>query len=135
MNIVESFATYLQDTLSLGTIGQDIYLGQAPSSLEAPDSLYWITSSGGDKTIKLKTGEAVKQYIVEIFHRGRDYKAVYDNMQDLEVDINKGQCPQLSGYDTLDIEATTFPVDNDLDQEDRKIGLLRVTMTVYRDLT
>ena len=132
MNLAQSFATYLQDELSLATIGQDLYIGSAPSSLKAPDTLWWVKAFGGDPITRMKSGETMKQYIIEVSYRNRDAEAVYNNLQTLEENINSDLCSQLTGYDTVDIEATTFPIDDDIDSEDRKVGLLRITLTIFK---
>lgn len=132
MNLVESFATYLA-TLTSSVLGQTLFIGEAPSSNKVADSIWWVIASGGAKEIKLATGEAVKNYQIEVYYRNRDYEAVYSAMQSLEEDLNCDGCTQLDGYDTLEIEATTFPIDNDLDDEDRKVGLLSVTLRTFKE--
>ncbi len=131
MNIAESFATYMA-TVTGSTIGQDLFIGQAPSSNKVPDSIYWVGASGGDTERKLRTGERMKSYLIEVRYRNRNYETVYEKLQLLEEDLNAGNCTQLSGYTTVDIEATTFPIDEDLDSEDRKVGLLAVTISTYK---
>ena len=133
MNVAKAFATYLQDELSVATIGQDLYIGHAPSSTKAPSTLWWIKAFGGDPITRLSTGETMKQYIVEINYRNRDYETVYEQLQSVEENINSDTCSQITGFDTVDLEATTFPIDNDLDSEDRKIGLLRITLTIFKE--
>lgn len=133
MNIDEAFATYLQDELSIATIGQNLFIGNAPNSNKVPDAIYWVTASGGDTERKLQTGERMKNYLVEVRYRNRDYKLVYDSLAAIEEDLNEGNCTQLSGFETVQIEATTFPIDEDLDNEDRKVGLLAVTITTFKE--
>lgn len=133
MNIAKSFATYLQDSLSIGTIGQTIFVGFAPSSNKVADAIYWVTASGGDTERRLYTGERMKSYLVEIRYRNRDYETVYENLHTIEEDLNEGNCTQLSGFETVQIDATTFPIDEDLDSEDRKVGLLAATITTYKE--
>ena len=128
MSVAESFANYLQDELSIATIGTDLWIGQLPSSLKVPDTVWWIIGFGGDPTFKNSTGEVMKQYTIEIRYRNIDPEVVYNSLQTLEESLNSDLCSQITGYDTVDIEATTFPVDDDLDSEDRKVGLLRVTI-------
>lgn len=130
MNLLDAFTTHLA-TLTGSTIGQDMFKGQAPSSNKVPDALWWVIASGGDTERRLQTGERMKSYLVEIRYRNRDYQTVYDKLYDLEVSLNAQDCIQLSGYETVLIEATTFPIDDDLDGEDRKVGLLAVTITTY----
>lgn len=129
MNIAEAFATYL-DTNTAFTLGQDLFIGQAPSS---PDSLMWIEASGGDVERRAKTGETMKSYLVQLRYRNMDYEAVYDTLHDLEETFNSSDCITLSGYETIQIQATTFPIDEDLDSEGRKVGLLGITITTYKE--
>lgn len=131
-NLATSFATYLATTTS-STLGQDLFIGQAPSSNKVPDAVWTVTISGGDKEVRLKTGESVKSYLLEVRYRNRDYETVYNKLHDLEEDLNDGNCTQLSGFETISIEATTFPIDDDLDAEDRKIGMLVATVLTYKE--
>lgn len=132
MNLAEAFATHLA-TLTGTTLGQTLFIGEAPSSDKVADSIWWIVENGGGVIQKNSTGEAQKSYQISVFYRNRNYKAVKDAMFTLEESLNCDGCTQLSGYDTIDIEAITFPIDNDLDSEDRKIGLLQVNITTYKE--
>lgn len=132
MNLQRAFVSYLETLLGL-TFGQDIFVGQAPSSLKAPDDLWWIVASGGAKDSTNNTGESIKSYQVDIFRRARDYETVYDDMQNLEEQLNCSSCITLEGYDVIDAQATAFPIDNDLDSEDRKLGLLQATIRVHKE--
>ena len=131
MNLAESFVEYLQ-TLTGSRFGQDIFIGEAPSSNNVQDAIWWIVTSGGTP-VKNITGESTKTYQIEVFYRDRSYQSVYDNMHQLEEQLNCSGCVQLTGFETFDISATTFPIDNDLDSEDRKIGLLQATITTYKE--
>lgn len=135
MNLAEAFANYLENDLSIAILGQDLFIGEAPSSNKVPDSIWWIVDNGGSPIKKNSTGESLKSYQVQIYYRNRDYKAVKDALYTLEQDLNCDGCTQLTGIDTIDIEATTFPIDNDIDGEDRKVGLLQVNLTTYKECT
>jgi hypothetical protein len=132
MNISESFAEYLV-SLGIGTLGQNIFIGNAPSSNMVIDSIWWIVSSGGNPIRRNSTGESLKSYTINVFYRDRDYKTVYDELNTLEESINCDNCTALNDYDTISIEANSFPIDNDLDNEDRKVGLLQVNLTTYKE--
>lgn len=132
MNIAESFANYLQ-TNNIATLGQNLFIGNAPSSNRVPDSIYWIIESGGSSLNKNMTGESTKNYVLELYYRDRNYKTVYDNLAVIEEKISCEGCMTLSGFDIIKIEVTSFPIDNDLDSEDRKIGTLQITLTTYRE--
>lgn len=133
MNIAEAFADFMESSLGIATLGQDLFIGEAPDSNVSPDALYWITTSGGNPVNKMHSGEVLKQYTINVFYRDTTEEAVYNELQSLEESVNCNGCTQLEGYETVDIEATTFPVDDDLDSEDRKVGLLQVTLTTYKE--
>lgn len=132
MTITSSLASYLQ-TLGIATLGQDLIIGRAPSVKETQDDIWWILSSGGGIVQKNQTGEARKSYTALIYRRGRNYREIDDELQQLEEDLNCDGCTQLDGFETIDIEATTFPTDDDLDSADRKVGLIQVTVTTYKE--
>lgn len=131
MNLAEAFVDYLDD-IGIATFGQDLFIGNAPSSKQVSNTIWWIETSGGNKTIKAKTGEAMKEYLVDVYCRSNDYEYVYDQLQSLEETLNCAHCVELDGYDVVEVEALTFPIDNDLDSEDRKVGYLQASLTVYK---
>lgn len=130
MNIARSFVTYLE-SLSYGSAGVDIFIGTVPQN--APDTAMWVLTSGGSSIIKARTGEKIKNYIVNVYYRSKDQELVYETLQELEEAINGDKCSVLTDYETVEMEATSFPTDQDLDVEDRTVGLLQVTITVYSD--
>lgn len=132
MNISKSFADFLE-TLLGATLGQDLFIGNAPSSNKVQDSIWWMVATGGSRITDAVTGESVKEYSIEVYRRARDYKTVYNDLQSLEVTLNCTECVELEGFDTIDIRASVLSIDNDLDDEDRKVGLLQSTIDVYED--
>lgn len=132
MTIAKAFSDYLVNAGVCQALGTDLFIGTAPSSNKVVDAIWWIKISGGSKQTKLASGESIKNYLVEVYRRSRDYQQVNDDMESLEELLNCNGCVQLEGFDTLQIEATSFPIDNDLDSEDRKVGLLQATLSVYK---
>ncbi len=132
MNIIESFANYLQG-LGIATLGQTLFIGNAPSSNRVSDAIYWIIESGGSPLSINSTGESLKTTSIEIYYRDRDYKNVYDKLSTLEETISCNGCVQLNGFDIIKIEVTSYPIDSDLDSEDRKIGMLQVNTLTYKE--
>ncbi len=130
MNVSQSFAEYLEN-VGIATLGQNLFIGQAPSTNKVPDSIYWIVVTGGSPT-KTVTGGASKEYTISVYMRSRDYREVYQSMQELEVLLNCDACTELTGYETLDITAAVLSIDDDLDSEDRKVGVLQATITTYK---
>lgn len=131
MSVVSSFATFLATTVG-STIGQDLFIGLAPSSQQTQDSIWWIVATGGEKTISLPTGEALKQYRIDIFYRSMDYESVFTELSDLEEALNCDGCTQLVGYEVVDVEAFVFSIDQDLDNEERKVGLVEANITIFK---
>lgn len=131
MTIIESFCKYMQ-TLGVGTLGQDIFIGEAPSSRKAQDSLWWVLDSGGSRLSINRTGESIKQYSLNVYYRDIDYKAVAEKMFEFEESISCSNCAQLEGFQVVEIEVISYQVDQDLDSEDRKVGLLQVNIKTYK---
>lgn len=129
MNIVQSFATFLQDQ-GVATLNTDLFIGDAPSSDVAPDELWWLKADSGSAIRKI-SGESIKSYQIQTFYRSRNPQEVYDKMFDLEETLNCIGCADIPGFDVLDIQTTSFPADQDLDQEDRMVGLLQASIRVY----
>lgn len=128
MNIVKSFAEYMADK-GFGTQGTDLFIGAAPQ--QSPDECWWIVAAGGSPILKGIGGNKMKNYLFNVFFRDRDQENVLNRLQAFEEEMNSGNCDQLNGYDSIEIEATGFPVDQDLEQEDRTVGLVQVTVTTY----
>lgn len=125
MTIKQAFKEYME-----GLGYQDIFLGAVP--VNAPAKAFWIVSGGGSPIIKNNTGEKMKNYLLNVYYRNTDSQDVDQVLQDLEESVNSKACTQLNGYDTIELDGTGFQSDQDLDAEDRTVGLLQVTVTVYQ---
>lgn len=128
MNIARSFLDWMDDN-GYGAYGVDLFIGGAP--LDAPNDCWWVLAGGGTALSTNRTGEKQKQYVLNVFYRDKSRQDVYENLQALEEAINSDACTQLDGYETVDLECLLFPSDQDLDVEDRTVGLLEVTCTTY----
>lgn len=128
MNLVRAFVEYMENE-GFGTFGTNLFIGGAPQN--APSTCWWVISAGGNAIIKNKTNEKLKSYIVNIFYRNTDSEVVYNLMQSLEEQINSDNCPELTDHEVVEFEATLFPTDQDLDVQDRTIGLLQATLTIH----
>lgn len=129
MNIAKSFTEYMID-LGMGTLDTDIFIGNIP--VEAPDKAWWVNSAGGTTSSKNSTGERLKNYTLNVFYRNTDAEDVYERMQEFEEEINAKQCIQLDSYDTVEMEASVFPTDQDIDNEDRVVGLMQIKISTYQ---
>jgi len=133
MTILDSFANYMVDTIDELTLGQNLFLGEVPNSKKVEDKVWWIVDSGGGILTKTFTGSSIKQYTMNVYYRGRDYKTVKDGMYAFEEAVSCSGCVQLEGFQTVELEVISFPVDQDLDSEDRKIGLLQINIKTYKE--
>jgi hypothetical protein len=132
MTLTKALALYIQ-SLGMATLGQDLIIGRAPTSKETADDLWWIIATGGGTLQKNQTGESRKQYTCLVYRRGRNYRTIDEQLLTLEEQLNCDGCTQLDGFDTIDIEATIFPSNDDLDSVERMVGLLQVTVTTYKE--
>jgi hypothetical protein len=130
MNIASAFAKYMEDE-GFGTRSTDLYIGGAP--LDAPNPCWWIITSGGTQDSKNNTGERLKNYVLNVYYRSTDAQDVYDQLQLLEEQINSKDCVQLEDHITVEMTTTLYGSDQDLDAEDRTLGLLEVTINVYQN--
>jgi len=128
MNITRAFVKFLEDR-GFGTFNSDIFIGGVP--LDGPNHAYWVISGGGSNKSKNETGEKQKNYLVSVFLRDMDGEVVYNKLQELEELLNSASCFELEGYEVIEIEATTYPTDQDLDMQERTVGLLQATLTIY----
>lgn len=131
MNIAEDFAKYLE-SIGIATLGHDLFISNAPSSNKTVDSIWWVVLNGGSTIQDNSTGESLKSYQLQLFYRDRDHESVYNAIMEAEELLNCSKCVQLQNYDSVEIRTTTFPVDNDLDLEDRKVGLIQVNLVIYK---
>lgn len=130
MTVAQALAQFLQDN-GFGTVGTNLFINSVP--LEAPKASWWIVGGGGNSTIRAQTGEKVKAYIYTIFYRNTDASDVDSQLQNLEEFFNSKACKSLGDdYQTIDMESTGFQVTADLDLEDRSLGSIEVTITVYQ---
>ncbi len=130
--IAERFTEWL-DTEGIATFGVDLYLNQVPES--APDICYWVITSGGSPIQRLRTGEKVKQYFATVHHRNISGEELEKNLFNLEQLLNEPNCLQLEGFEVVSVEASQFPSDTDLDNEERRIGMLQANIQVYKSLS
>lgn len=129
MTIQRSIAKWMQDN-GFGTFGTNLFIGSVPQN--APSASWWILGGGGASSIKAQTGERVKQYIFSVLYRSHDAQDVDEKLQNLEVFANSKACHELQDYETVEVEATGFQSDNDLDGEDRAVGAVEITATVHQ---
>lgn len=132
MNVVRAFADYLQSA-GVATLGQDLFISRAPSSNKATDRIFWLKAGGGPVLRKSVNGSTRKNYVIEIYHRGVNTEGIHETLQELGEDLTCAGCVTLAGYDVVEV-ATNGPwTDQDLDNEERTVGLLQATITIHKE--
>ena len=131
MTIAKSFIKFLEDK-GYGVFGQNIFLYRVPNSLKTQTEVLWVIPSGGNPIQKNKTGEMIKAYQFLVYFRSTKAERIDVGLADLESMLNCSGCVELEGFELVDISTTQFPADQDLDSENRMVGLLQVQLQVYK---
>lgn len=129
MTVQRALAKWLQEN-GFGIFGTDLFIGSVPDN--APTASWWIIGGGGSPTLRADTGEKMKAYIFSVFYRNTDSEDVDTKLQALEIKANDKSCKSLDDYETVDLEASGFQSDADIDLEDRTIGSVEITVLIYQ---
>lgn len=128
----EAFISFLEDK-GIGTIGTDMFLGQLP--LEAPDDAWLVVVSGGNPELITQDGGMIKVYTFNVYHRSLAGKEIERGLFSLEEALNCATCVNLEGFETIYSRATNFAQDVDLENENRRIGLLQAQVRLFKQNT
>lgn len=130
MTISESLVKLLENK-GFGVFGQNIFLYRVPNSLKTATELFWIIPSGGTVTRAYPNGDKNKLYQFLIYFRSNKAQRVDKVLNEMEEFFNCAGCVKLEGFELVNISTSSFPADQDLDSENRMVGLLQVQVEVY----
>jgi hypothetical protein len=128
----EAFVKFLQSK-NIGTFGEDLFFGELPQ--DAPNNSWLVVVSGGNPDMVTLDGGMVKVYTFNIYHRSLAGKEMERELFSLEEDLNCSDCVSLEGFETIYSRAINFGTDNDLEQENRRIGLLQAQIRLFKEKT
>lgn len=128
----EAFIDFLQGQ-GIGTYGTDLFLGEMP--MNSPDDAWLVVVSGGNPDVVTLDGAMIKLYTFNIYHRSLAGKDIERELFSLEESLNRASCVQLSGFETIYSRATQFAQDNDIEKENRRIGLLQAQIRLFKQNT
>jgi hypothetical protein len=128
----EAFVKFLEDK-NIGTFGVDLFLGEIP--LEAPDNAWLVVVGGGNPEVVTLDGGMIKLYTFNIYHRSLAGKEIERELFSLEEELNCATCVNLDGFETIYSRATNFAQDVDLENENRRIGLLQAQVRLFKQNT
>lgn len=125
----EAFIKFLEDS-NIGTFNDDLYLGMMP--LDAPDDAWLVVVAGGSPELVTADGGMMKLYTFSIYRRSLAGKEIERSLFSLEEKLNCSTCVTLEGFETIYSRATQFAQDIDLENENRRIGLLQAQVRLYK---
>lgn len=128
----EAFIKFLEDK-GIATFGVNLFLGELP--LEAPDNSWLVIVSGGNPELVTADGGMIKLYTFNIYHRALAGKDIERELFSLEESLNCTTCVNLDGFETIYSRATQFAQDIDLENENRRIGLLQAQVRLFKPNT
>lgn len=128
----ESFVKYLQDK-GFGTFGDDLYYGELPQ--QAPDKAWLVIVSGGQPDLVTADGGMMKVYTFNVYRRSLAGKEIERDLFSLEEALNCTTCVNLDGFETIWSRATQFAQDIDLENEQRRIGLIQAQIRLFKQNT
>lgn len=128
----EAFIKFLEDN-TVGTFGTDLYLGMLP--LDAPDEAWLVVVAGGSPDLVTADGGMIKVYTFNIYRRSLAGKELERQLFSLEEKLNCSTCVNLDGFETIYSRATQFAQDIDLENENRRIGLLQAQVRLFKQNT
>lgn len=131
MTLVRSFVKYLEKS-GYGKFGKNLYIYRVPNSMKTETEVMWFIPSGGSVIRNTNTGSKIKGYQILVYFRSNSARKVDEVLSHLEEVLNCAGCVQLEGFELVDIQATQFPVDQDLDSENRMVGFVQVQLQVYK---
>lgn len=127
MNIVESFANWLQGQ-SVATLGQDLFISRARTK---PSTMYWLIAQGGNSGPKNVNQGGQTTHTISVYYRNTNPQEVYDRLHELQEMVITDGCIELEGFTVVTVNTVGPFTDQDLDNQDRTVGLLQITITTY----
>src|SRR5690606_17973560 len=101
----------------------------------APDECWLVVVSGGNPELVTADGGMIKVYTFNVYRRSLAGKELERELFSLEEDLNDADCVNLDGFETIYSRATNFAQDIDLENEDRRIGLLQAQIRLFKQNT
>lgn len=128
----EAFIKFLEDKIP-ARFGENLYLSELP--LDAPDEAWLVVVSGGNPELVTVDGGMVKTYTFNIYRRSLAGKEIERQLFSLEQTLNCTTCINLEGFETIYSRATQFAQDIDLENTNRRIGLLQAQVRLFKQNT
>jgi hypothetical protein len=132
MTVAQAFATYLQ-SINVATVGTNLFMSRWPSSKKTADPSFLIKEAPGQLVQRTIQGQAINRYLIELYMRDYNASNVDATLQSLRGQLTTSAVT-LSGYTLYSNPETNGPwSDQDLDDEERTVGLLQIRLTIIEE--
>jgi hypothetical protein len=128
----EAFISFLEEKIP-AIFGENLFLGELP--VDAPDEAWLVVVSGGTPEMVTMDGGMLKTYTFNIYRRSLAGKEIERQLFTLEETLNCATCVNLNGFETIYSRATQFAQDIDLENTNRRIGLLQAQVRLFKENT
>ena len=129
VTVSEAFVEWLEIE-GYGAFGVNIFINRL--GLKTPQASFTVITNGGQLVRRLVTGEAVKQYLIQVQYRDVSNKNVDRTLFNLEERLNAKDCFKLTGFEVDQVSTAQFASNQDIDLEELQTGLLTVNVQLYR---
>lgn len=132
MTVSRAFANYLQ-SIGVGTLGTNLFLSRWPSSNKIADPSFLIKEAPGQLVKRTIQGQAINRYLIELYMRAYGGGTVDETLQSLRGQLTTSAVT-LESYTLYSNPETNGPwADQDLDDEERTVGLLQIKFVILEE--
>jgi hypothetical protein len=124
--IIESVAKFLENN-SLGTVGEDIFIGELP--LEVGDCVALVYAPSPDPNVAID----IYEQTIDFWSRNKNSGVSYSNLLDILELLHKKQNYSMEGFHVYFSNALGMVMDNDRDSERRKLYQLSIKFIYRKD--
>lgn len=125
--------TYLQ-LIGCGNFGTDLFFGRVPQSQKVPTELWWVIPLNSTILQHNASGEDVIRYTYDLNYRSLNLQKVNEQLFKASQEIVGSHCYELDNFHTINVELVSVNQNTMQDSENRIIGSITFTVTVYNIL-
>lgn len=124
---------YLQ-SIGCGSFGIDLFFGRVPQSTKTPVDLWWVVPNSSNVTQHNVSGEDTIEYHYELYYRSMSVQKVSEKLFQASKEIVGSHCYNLDNFHTIEVKLESVNQPTLKDSEERLIGNIVFTVTVYNIL-
>ena len=121
---------FLCEELDL-VFGDDIFFMRVP--VTGKKAIFWLIQNGGYVERQLKTRQKVKTYSYMLRYRDIKAKDVDEMIFKTETILNRLSCIKFKNFYVYSVQVNSLGTDEDVDVQDRYVGSLSLTVSIYDD--